>query len=80
MRYDFQCDVCGAVKEVSAHHSEIGSLTPECCLAAMRRVYSAPAFIMPAHKQDQNRDGVLRHREWLKSPEAKKMDLEKASD
>jgi hypothetical protein len=50
------------------------------CKTLMTRTFSAPMVIIPAHMSDANIEANKKNREWLKTPEAKKMDLSRAGD
>lgn len=51
--------------------------SPCHCGARRTRLVSKPsAFIMPQHMSDENISSNARHREWLKTPEARAMNLE----
>lgn len=71
--YDLECPVCG----MDTDFAPMGGPFPTCpkCGRARNRVFSVPITIIPAWMRDENLAGRARHREWLKSDEAKKMDL-----
>lgn len=74
--YDLECPNCGPMTDFAP----AGGPYPVCPVCGMTRtkIFSTPAVWVAPWLRDENRKGVLKHREWLASDEAKKMDLQPA--
>jgi putative FmdB family regulatory protein len=70
--YEFRCE-CGAVFDEFA---PVGTRTSRCaCGRDARKAFTPPSVVIPAWMADDAMDGRRKHREWLRSAEAKKLDL-----
>lgn len=83
MLYEFLCE-CGHRQDefIPMDRRNTAYVACSACNRQMRRVITmpnaaGPSTFVPPHMQDHNISGNARHREWLKTTKAKKMDLVK---
>jgi hypothetical protein len=73
--YEFVCESCGGV---TLDLAPAGTWSVRCkCGAEARRVPSLFSAKIPAWMSDDAIAVRAKHREWLNSPQAKKMDLQR---
>ena len=75
MIYEYRCESCGQVSTESVPMAMRDEPMQCACGSIKKRVYCPPATIIPQWMQDASITSRARHREWLKSDKAKKMDL-----
>jgi putative FmdB family regulatory protein len=77
--YEYRCPICGHEQEELLALARRNSYVKcERCARKTERKLSVPAVIIPAWMSDANIESNKKNREWLKTPEAKKMDLSRA--
>jgi len=76
--YEFQCTACDHVQDVIttlAMRDEPQAC--DVCGEPARRILSVPRVFLPRWMRDENWDSARKHSEWLKTDEAKKLDMSK---
>ncbi len=77
---DARCEACGVTEEELV---ESLRLPPPCCPhcgGPREKALSLPMVVIPAWMTDSGMASNARHREWLKTAQAKAMSLDRVKD
>lgn len=77
--FEFECGCGKRFADLVGMTADSGTACPGCHSTDVRKLVSRATFKIPAHMSDEGIAATSRQREWLKTPEAKAMDLQRSA-